>query len=166
MIDREKQLNETPIMSKTVADLMTREPLTARVEMSVKEAIKILADRRISGLPVIDHNDLLIGVISESDLMWQETGATPPTYIMVLDSVIYLENTSRYEQELHKALGQTVGEVMSRDPVSITPGKSIQEAAKLLHERHIHRLPVLDTAGKVIGILTRGDIVRAMVADL
>ncbi len=166
MIDREKQLNETSIMPKTVADLMTREPLTARVEMSVKEAIKILADRRISGLPVVDHNDLLIGVISESDLMWQETGATPPTYIMVLDSVIYLENPSRYEQELHKALGQTVGEVMSRDPVSITPEKSIQEAAKLLHERHIHRLPVLDTAGKVIGILTRGDIVRAMVAEL
>ncbi|MDQ2096248.1 MAG: CBS domain-containing protein [Tychonema bourrellyi B0820] len=166
MIDREKQLNKTPIMSKTVADLMTREPLTARVEMSVKEAIKILADRRISGLPVVDHNDLLIGIISESDLMWQETGATPPTYIMVLDSVIYLENPSRYEQELHKALGQTVGEVMSRDPVSITPEKSVREAAKLLHERHIHRLPVLDTAGKVIGILTRGDIVRAMVAEL
>jgi len=166
MIDREKQLNETPIMPKTVADLMTREPLTARPEMSRKEVIKILADRRISGLPVVDEHDLLIGIISETDLMWRETGVTPPAYIMVLDSVIYLENPSRYEQELHKALGQTVGEVMSRDPVSIAPEKSVQEAAKLLHERHIHRLPVLDTTGKVIGILTRGDIVRAMVADL
>lgn len=152
-------------MRKTVADLMTREPILARSKMSVKEAIKILADRRISGLPVVDENDLLIGIISETDLMWQETGATPPAYIMVLDSVIYLENPSRYEQELHKALGQTVGEVMSRDPVSIAPEKSIQEAAKLLHERNIHRLPVLDPAGKVIGILTRGDIVRAMVAE-
>ncbi|WP_341738641.1 CBS domain-containing protein [Microcoleus sp. CAWBG640] len=152
-------------MSKTVADLMTREPLTARAEMSVKEAIKILAARRISGLPVVDANDLLIGVISETDLMWQETGATPPTYIMILDSVIYLENSSRYEQELHKALGQTVGEVMSRQPISITPEKSVQEAAKLLHERKIHRLPVIDANGKVIGILTRGDIVRAMVSE-
>jgi len=166
MIDREKQLNETPIMPKTVADLMTREPLTARPEMSLKEVIKILADRRISGLPVVDQHDFLIGIISETDLMWRETGVTPPAYIMVLDSVIYLENPSRYEQELHKALGQTVGEVMSRDPVSIAPEKSVQEAAKLLHDRNIHRLPVLDTTGKVIGILTRGDIVRAMVADL
>jgi CBS domain-containing protein len=165
MIDREKQLNETPIMPKTVADLMTREPLTARPEMSLKEVIKILADRRISGLPVVDQHDFLIGIISETDLMWRETGVTPPAYIMVLDSVIYLENPSRYEQELHKALGQTVGEVMSRDPISIAPEKSVQEAAKLLHDRNIHRLPVLDTAGKVIGILTRGDIVRAMVAD-
>lgn len=152
-------------MSKTVADLMTREPLTARESMSVKEAIKIIADRRISGLPVVDEHDLLIGVISETDLMWQETGATPPAYIMILDSVIYLENPARYEQELHKALGQTVGEVMSRNPVSIAPEKSVREAAKLLHERNIHRLPVVDAAGKVIGILTRGDIVRAMVAE-
>ncbi|NJK70407.1 MAG: CBS domain-containing protein [Microcoleus sp. CSU_2_2] len=166
MIDLEKPLNQLPIMPKTVADLMTREPILARSEMSVKEAIKILADRRISGLPVVDEDDLLIGIISETDLMWQETGATPPAYIMVLDSVIYLENPSRYEQELHKALGQTVGEVMSRDPISIAPEKSIQEAAKLLHDRNIHRLPVLDPAGKVIGILTRGDIVRAMVAEL
>jgi len=165
MIDGDRQLNQTPIMPKTVADLMTREPLTARPEMSLKEVIKILADRRISGLPVVDEHDLLIGIISETDLMWRETGVTPPAYIMVLDSVIYLENPSRYEQELHKALGQTVGEVMSRDPVSIAPEKSVQEAAKLLHERHIHRLPVLDTTGKVIGILTRGDIVRAMVAE-
>lgn len=165
MIDGDRQLNQTPIMPKTVADLMTREPLTARPEMSLKEVIKILADRRISGLPVVDEHDLLIGIISETDLMWRETGVTPPAYIMVLDSVIYLENPSRYEQELHKALGQTVGEVMSRDPVSIAPEKSVQEAAKLLHDRHIHRLPVLDTAGKVIGILTRGDIVRAMVAE-
>jgi CBS domain-containing protein len=166
MIDLEKQLNQPPIMPKIVADLMTREPILARSEMSVKEAIKILADRRISGLPVVDENDLLIGIISETDLMWQETGVTPPAYIMVLDSVIYLENPSRYEQELHKALGQTVGEVMSRVPVSIAPEKSVQEAAKLLHDRNIHRLPVVDPAGKVIGILTRGDIVRAMVADL
>lgn len=165
MIDRDRQLNQRPIMPKTVADLMTREPLTARPEMSLKEVIKILADRRISGLPVVDEHDLLIGIISETDLMWRETGVTPPAYIMVLDSVIYLENPSRYEQELHKALGQTVGEVMSRDPVSIAPEKSVQEAAKLLHDRHIHRLPVLDTTGKVIGILTRGDIVRAMVAE-
>ena len=152
-------------MSKTVADLMTREPLTARESMSVKEAIKIIADRRISGLPVVDENNKLVGVISETDLMWQETGVTPPAYIMLLDSVIYLENPSRYERDLHKALGQTVGEVMSADPVTIAPDKPVREAAQLMHERSIHRLPVLDANGKVIGILTRGDIIRAMAAE-
>jgi CBS domain-containing protein len=152
-------------MPKTVADVMSREPILARPEMPLNEAIKILADRRISGLPVVDQHDKLIGVISETDLMWRETGVTPPAYIMVLDSVIYLENPSRYERELHKALGQTVGEAMSPEPVTITPDKSLQEAAKLMHDRSIHRLPVLNTAGKVIGILTRGDIIRSMAAE-
>ncbi|MCC3413071.1 MAG: CBS domain-containing protein [Microcoleus sp. PH2017_29_MFU_D_A] len=152
-------------MPKTVADVMSRDPILARPETPLNEAIKILADRRISGLPVVDENGLLVGVISETDLMWRETGVTPPAYIMVLDSVIYLENPSRYERELHKALGQTVGEAMSQEPVTIEPDKSVQAAAKLMHDRSIHRLPVVDSAGKVIGILTRGDIIRWMAAE-
>ena len=94
--------------------------------------------------------------------MWQETGVTPPAYIMFLDSVIYLQNPLEYERDLHKALGQTVGEVMSSNPITISPDKSLHDAAKLIHDNRIHHLPVLDSAGEVIGILTCGDIVRAM----
>jgi CBS domain-containing protein len=149
-------------MPKTVADVMSRNPITVKSETPLKEVVQILAARRISGLPVVDQSDKLIGVVSETDLMWQETGATPPAYIMILDSVIYLENPARYERDLHKALGQTVGEVMSRDPVTTNPDQPLSEAARLMHERSIHRLPVLDANGHVVGILTRGDIVRAM----
>ncbi|MGE5656507.1 MAG: CBS domain-containing protein [Actinomycetota bacterium] len=152
-------------MPKTVADAMSRDPILARPEMPLNEAIKILAERRISGLPVVDDAGKLVGVISETDLMWQETGVTPPAYIMVLDSVIYLENPARYERDLHKALGQTVGEVMSPAPITITPDKPLKEAARLMHERSIHRLPVLDADGNVIGILTRGDVIRSMAAE-
>lgn len=152
-------------MPKTVADVMSRDPIAVRPETPLQEAIKILAERRIGGLPVVDDSGKLVGIISESDLMWRETGPTPPPYIMLLDSVIFLENPARYEKELHKALGQTVGEVMSANPIATTPEKSLHDAAKLMHERKINRLPVLDKAGKVIGILTRGDIVRAMAAS-
>jgi CBS-domain-containing membrane protein len=105
-------------------------------------------------------------VISETDLMWQETGVTPPAYFMLLDSVIYLENPAKHERELHKALGQTVGEVMTeKDIVTIKPDRTVHEAAQMMHERKVHRLPVLDAAGKVIGIVTRGDIIRFMAAN-
>ncbi|KAM3098152.1 CBS domain-containing protein [Phormidesmis sp. 146-12] len=153
-------------MPKTIADVMTRDPVTAHPETPLKEVIQTLAERRISGLPVVDQAGKLVGVISESDLMWQESGVTPPAYIMILDSVIYLENPSRYEKDLHKALGQTAGEVMNHDPVvTIAPDKPLSEAAKLMHDRNVHRLPVVDKAGHVIGILTRGDIIRAMAAE-
>jgi CBS domain-containing protein len=153
-------------MPKTIADVMTRDPVTAHPETPLKEVIQTLAERRISGLPVVDQAGKLVGVISESDLMWQEIGVTPPAYIMILDSVIYLENPSRYEKDLHKALGQTTGEVMNRDSVvTIAPDKPLSDAAKLMHDRNVHRLPVVDQVGHVIGILTRGDIIRAMAAE-
>lgn len=152
-------------MPKTVAEVMQPDPIVVRPETPLQEAIQILAERRISGLPVVDASGKVVGVISEGDLMWQATGVTPPAYIMVLDSVIYLENPGRYEQELHKALGQTVGEVMSKNPISISPDKYVSDAARLLHERQIHRLLVEDSSGKLVGIITRGDVVRAMAAS-
>ncbi len=152
-------------MAKTVADVMTRDPITATRETPLTDVIKILAERRISSLPVVDGGKL-VGLISETDLMWRESGVTPPPYIMLLDSVIYLENPARYEREIHKALGQTVGEVMSdRHITTIAPDKSLREAALIMHERTVNSLPVVDSAGQVVGILTRGDIVRAMAAE-
>ncbi|QSJ17219.1 CBS domain-containing protein [Nostoc sp. UHCC 0702] len=152
-------------MSKTVADVMSHNPIVVKAETPLKEAVQIIAERRISGLPVVDDAGKLVGIISETDLMWQETGVTPPAYIMFLDSVIYLQNPATYERDLHKALGQTVGEVMSKNPITISPDKTVKDAARLMHDRNIHRLPVLDSAGQVIGILTRGDIIRAMAAS-
>jgi len=153
-------------MLKTVADVMTREPITARPDTPLSEVIKTLAENRISGLPVVDEAGKLVGVISETDLMWRESGVTPPPYIMLLDSVIYLENPTRYERELHKALGETVKDVMTdHHVITIAPDKPIREAAQLMHEGGVHRLPVLDSDGQVIGVLTRGDIIRAMAAE-
>ena len=153
-------------MSTTVADIMSRDPIVVRPETLLNEAIKILAEHRISGLPVVDQNNKLVGVISETDLMWKETGVTPPAYFMILDSVIYLENPAKYERELHKALGQTVGEVMTKKDIAITTADmSIRRAAHLMHERKVHRLIVVDETKQVIGILTRGDIVRFMAAN-
>lgn len=152
-------------MARTVADAMSHPPLTVQPETSLKDVIKLLADRRISGLPVVNAEGQLVGIVSETDLMWQETGATPPAYIMLLDSVIYLENPKRYERDLHKVLGQTVADVMSRDVITTRPEQSLRSAAKLMHEKNVRRLPVLDHENHVVGILTRGDIIRVMAME-
>ena len=152
-------------MDKTILDVMTPNPITVKRDTDLKDAIALLADNKISGLPVVDDENYLIGILSESDLMWQESGVEPPPYIMILDSIIYLQNPSRYEKQIHKALGQTVGEVMSQKPMTITSDKTIKQAAHTLHHKDIRRLPVLDSEGKVIGILTQGDIIRAMALE-
>ncbi|MFL0648024.1 CBS domain-containing protein [Cylindrospermopsis raciborskii] len=152
-------------MSKTVAQVMTHNPIMVNPQTPLKQAIQILAEKQISGLPVVDDMGKLVGIISETDLMWQETGITPPAYIMFLDSVIYLQNPATYERDLHKALGQTVGEVMSNNPITISPDQSLKTAAKIIQDQKVRRLPVVDDAGTVIGILTRGDIIRTMACD-
>lgn len=149
-------------MAKTVADVMTPNPVTVGPTTLLKEAIQLMADRHIGGLPVIDETQQLVGILSESDLMWQATGVDMPAYIMLLDSVIYLKNPNQYTQEIHKALGQLVRDVMTARVVTISPQKSLREAAHLMHEKRIRRLPVVDDQGQVVGMLTRGDIVREM----
>ncbi len=150
-------------MSKTVGEVMTPNPITVRPDTPLQDAIRLLAENRISGLPVLDDQDKLVGVISDTDLMWQESGVDTPPYVMLLDSIIYLQNPARHERELHKALGQTVGEVMNDVPISILPTQTLREAAHLMNERKIRRLPVLNVDNRqLIGILTQGDIIRAM----
>ncbi|MEQ9358769.1 MAG: CBS domain-containing protein [Coleofasciculus chthonoplastes F3-SA18-01] len=153
-------------MPKTVAEVMSRDPIAVSPQTPIKEAMKILAERRISGLLVVNDAGKLVGIISETDLLWQQTGVEPPVYIVFLDSVIYLENPARYEEELHKALGQTVGEVMTQNPVVVKPDQPLRKAAKLMQDKSLRRLAVTDNQGKVIGVLTAGDIVRAMIAEL
>jgi CBS domain-containing protein len=150
-------------MAQTVADVMTRDLLTVNPETSIKEAIQLLAKNHISGLPVVDQDGELTGILSEADVTWQASGAPLPAYITLLDSVIYLKNPLKYDEEVHKALGQTVAEVMNHsDVVTIQPDTSIREAAQLMHRKNVTRLPVVDDAGDLVGILTQGDIVRAL----
>ncbi|ASC73275.1 phosphoribulokinase [Halomicronema hongdechloris C2206] len=149
-------------MAKAVADVMTPNPLTVRPTTVLKDAVQVLIDHHISGIPVTDDTGRLVGILSESDLMWQATGAPLPAYITLLDSVIYLKNPVRYNQELHKALGQLVRDLMTEQVVTATPSQSIRDAAQTMHDKHVRRLPVVDQDRKVVGILTRGDIVREM----
>ena len=150
-------------MPKTVADAMTPNPITVKPELPLQQAIHILADNKISSVPVVDEASKLVGILSETDILWQESGVTPPPYITIFDSVIYLENPARYEKELHKALGQTVGEVMTQEDVAtITPDQALSEAARVLHEKRVHQLPVLDESKNVIGVICCSDIIRMM----
>ena len=149
-------------MAKTVADVMTPDPISVTPDTVLKDAIQLMADNHVGGLTVINADRNLVGILSESDLMWQTTGIEMPTYITLLDSVIYLKNPTQYNQELHKALGQLVKDVMTDHVITIAPDQSLREAAHLMHEKKVRRLPVVNSEKQVVGILTRGDIVREM----
>jgi CBS domain-containing protein len=82
--------------------------------------------------------------------------------MLFLGGVIYFQNPLTYDRDLHKALGQTVGEVMTPHAISITADTTLPEAAKIMHDKKLRRLPVIDNNQHPIGIITEGDIVRAI----
>ncbi len=153
----------------TVREVMTSDPVTVMPDSPLREAIETIAKRRISGLPVVDESAKLVGIISEAELMWQESGVDLPPYVMLLDSVIYLENPANYERDLHKALGQRVKDVMTDKVTTVSPETSLRDAARLMHRKEVSRLIVVDVVAgdesKVVGVVTRGDVIRYMASQ-
>lgn len=149
-------------MTQTVAQWMNGEVLTVTPDTPITEAIQLLVDRQRTGLAVVDDRKKIVGIMSESDLMWRETGVEQPPHLMFLGGVIYFQNPATYERDLHKALGQTVGDVMTPNPIVAHPDMTLPTAARIVHEKKIHHLPIVDDNDMPIGMLTQSDIVRAI----
>ncbi|MCP9927517.1 CBS domain-containing protein [Cyanobium sp. CH-040] len=144
---------------------MTAPVLSVTVDTPLQNAVKLMSDHHISGLPVVDESGALVGELTEQDLMVRESGFQPGPYVMLLDAVIYLRNPLSWEREVHQVLGSTVGEVMRRNPHSCGADLQLPAAARQLHEGGTQRLFVLDDARRPVGVLTRGDVVRALAAE-
>jgi CBS domain-containing protein len=149
----------TPI---AVRDLMTSNPVAISPIESVENALDIMEEHHVSGLPVVEADGRLVGFVSEGDVLIRESPLQPPLYLTLLGGVIFFESPSQFHQHLQKALGMMVQDVMTARPVSIYPEDSLVHAANLIIERKVHRLPVVDHSQRLIGMLTRHDLVRAL----
>lgn len=145
---------------------MTPEPVTVTPLDSVETVLNRLEERHISGLPVVNDEGKLVGIISEADLLFKERPIRLPLYLLLLGGIIYLEPLDRFIQELKKSLGVLVQDVMTPNPFTITPDAPISQAADLMLEKRINRLPVVDEQGKLVGIITRDDLLRALQSEL
>jgi len=146
----------------TVRDIMTADPVVVGPDMTVTGAAHLMVDRRIGALPVVDEGRL-IGIVTEGDLIMQDVKLEFPTYLHLLDGyILYPPSTARFESELKKAVAASVRDVMTRDPITIAADASVEDAATLLVERDVSRLPVLD-GGRVVGIVSKSDVVRSLV---
>lgn len=137
-----------------VEHLMTKEVVTVSPETSLKEVAATLADRGVSGLPVCDPEGRIVGVVSEADILRKEQGF-PPGRSSVFEWLV-----GRGEEATAKLAARTAGEAMTAPAVTIDAGRPVSEAARLMIERSVNRLPVVH-GGELVGIVTRADLVRA-----
>ena len=150
------------VLKLTVADVMTQPVLSVTADTPLQDAVKLISDHHISGLPVVDAKGALIGELSEQDLMVRESGVDAGPYVMLLDSVIYLRNPLNWDRQVHQVLGNTVGDLMRRDSHCCVTSLPLPKAASMLHEKGTQRLIVVDEKRCPVGVLTRGDVVRAL----
>jgi CBS domain-containing protein len=106
-----------------------------------------------------------VGELTEQQLMVRESGLDTGPYVMLLDAVIYLRNPLNWDRQVHQVLGSRVADVMGNHPHTCASGTPLTAAAKHLHDNSTQRLFVLDGDSKVVGVLTRGDVVRALAAQ-
>jgi CBS domain-containing protein len=144
-----------------VREIMQTDVITVRPETTVGELADILARNKISGVPVVDDQGHVLGMVSEADIILQDADLHFPYYIQFLESVIYLQSVHKFEERIRKAFGSKVTEVMSEEVVTVSPAASVREAATIMADQNINRLPVTEN-GLLVGIVTRGDIVRAI----
>ena len=150
------------VLHLRVADVMTQPVLSVTPDTPLPQAVQLISDHHISGLPVVDDAGVLIGELSEQDLMVRESGVDAGPYVMLLDSVIYLRNPLNWDKQVHQVLGTTVKDLMRKDPHTCSLELGLPKAASQLHDRGTQRLFVLDRDGKPVGVITRGDVVRAL----
>jgi CBS domain-containing protein len=137
-----------------VQDIMTTDVVTARPDTSLKEVARMLVERGISGMPIVDNDGSVFGVISESDVIAKERPAPDDGSAMAR----LMRRIDIEEQVRHEA--RTAGDAMSSPPITVQAYWTIPGAAALMREHAINRLPVV-RQGRLIGIVTRADLVRA-----
>jgi len=143
---------------------MTTEVLTVSPETSIADLSKTLENRQIGGVPVVAKDGRLVGVITQSDLVDRARDLEMPPAINILDFHIYLQIPSHLLQRVEKLLGTTVGDCMTKDPVTVAPDAPVSQIAGLMAKQQVHTIPVVQ-GGKIVGIIGKMDLVRAMVQE-
>ena len=143
----------------TVEDIMTRRVITVRPETTIQEAARLMFTNRVSGLPVVDAGGSVVGIISDGDLIRRQRRPKVTPWWR-----LFFQNGERLAREYRRIVGITVGDVMTRPALVISPVFGIETAAAILDNRQIRRLPVVRD-GRLVGIVSRGDLVKALAAS-
>ena len=140
------------------ADVMTRAVISVGPDTAVADAIRLMLDRQISGLPVVGEDGKLVGILTEGDLLRRSETGTERQRPRWLETLM---GPGRMAGEYVKTHGRKVAEIMTRDVISVTGDTPLDEVVRLMERRHIKRVPVIE-GDALVGILSRLDLLRAL----
>lgn len=147
---------------RTAQDIMTREVITIDPEADITEAVKILLDKGVNGLPVVDDAGHLVGILCQSDLVRMQKNLPIPSLFTLLDGFVPLSSSALLEAEVKRIAASKVSDAMSAKVVTIPPDMTIDEIAALMVDKKFHTLPVTDK-GKLLGVVGKKDVIKTLI---
>lgn len=146
---------------QTARDIMSTDVITVTPETEIAQAARLLLDNKINGLPVVDAQGHLVGIVCQSDLIVQQKRVRVPSLFTFLDGYITLTSTKHFEREVEKIAASQVRQAMTPDPTSVAPDAAIEDVATLMVEKNYHTLPVV-ADGRLVGVIGKEDMLRTI----
>ena len=152
---------------KTAAEIMDSSVPSVSPDADARNAIELLAKTDKGAIPVVDEKGKVVGIVSESDLILseEESDLHLPHYLNIMGGIVFVGSMKGFEERLNKAFATNVRDLMSEDPVVVTPDESAEAVARKIADEHHNHLPVVDADGRFAGIVTRADALAALVSD-
>ncbi|HEX8075702.1 MAG TPA: CBS domain-containing protein [Thermoleophilaceae bacterium] len=154
-------------MAGLVRDVMTADPATVAPDASVEEVVRLMRSHELPGLPVVDADGRLQGIVTESDLVIadDEGDLHIPHYVELFGGMVFMpEAVRRFEERFHKAAAASARDMMTADPVTVEADDPVRKAGRLIADSGHNRLPVLEN-GRLVGVVTRADVLGALAAE-
>ena len=148
----------------TAKDIMTTDVFFATPEMEIVQAAKVMLDKGINGMPVIDADEKLVGILCQSDLVAQQKKLPIPTLFTFLDGIFQLTSGPQMEKQVKKIAALCVGDAMTPDPITVSPDTGIETVAALMVDNRFHTIPVV-AEDRVVGIIGKADVLRTLLPN-
>lgn len=147
-----------------VRDIMTLDPISVKVGSKVADAARIMLEKHFNGLPVVNEQGDLKGVLCQSDLVAQHKRLELPSYFVILDAMIPLGSSRKYEEEIKRMAATTVEEAMTTAIRTVSPDDTLEDVASLMVDDKYYTLPVVEQ-GRLIGVVGKEDVLRTLVMN-
>ncbi len=144
-----------------IAEIMTTEVIAVQPETKISQAAGLLLEKHVNGLPVVDEENNLVGILCQSDLIVQQKKLPLPTVFTLLDGLIPLTSMSHLEKEVQKMAATTVEQAMTHNPTSVGPDTELEDVADLMVRKNFHTIPVVED-GKLVGIVGKEDVLKTL----
>lgn len=140
---------------------METQVITVLPLTSIEDLAKVLIDNKISGVPVVDELDVLLGIVTEGDLLHKQTSPQAPVINTFLGGLAYTKEFEQYNSDLQKLSACTASEIMTTTLASVSEDTSVKEISAIMVNKEINRVPVV-TNGKLVGIVSRADVLKTL----